>query len=266
MSNAFPRSTRVRRALASIGVPLLLTLLASACGDPVTDGTGQPIGSGPAVEIVVSAASDLSPVLEELVPLFEQQSGIVVKTNLGSTGQLAEQISAGAKVDVFLAASASAVDQLGQKGLLLANSARIYARGQLVLWTPAGSEVTVASLRDLASPEVKRISLANPDHAPYGKAAREALQDGGALGRTSTEAGARGERPRGVPVRLHRQRGCGPRGAVAGDLRRGHVRAGAGGAPPAHRSDPRHPRKQCPSGRSSGVRGLPHEWARRGHS
>lgn len=194
MSNTFTRPALARRVLALLGVLLLVALLIGACGDAVTDGgtgqptsstmqptssTGRPTSNGSPVEIVISAASDLSPVLEELVPLFEKESGIVVKTNLGSTGQLAEQILAGAKVDVFLAASASAVDQLGEKGLLLADSARIYARGRLVLWTPAGSAVTVASLQDLTSPEVKRISLANPDHAPYGKAAREALQTAG---------------------------------------------------------------------------------------
>lgn len=179
MSHASTRPPIARSTWAPVGVLLVVALLAAACGNSGTDGAGKPTGDGSPVEIVVSAASDLSPVLEELIPLFEQESGIVVKTNLGSTGQLAEQISAGARVDVFLAASASAVAQLGEKGLLVPDSARVYARGRLVLWTPAGNSVTVESLQDLTSPEVKRISLANPDHAPYGKAAREALQTAG---------------------------------------------------------------------------------------
>jgi molybdate transport system substrate-binding protein len=127
----------------------------------------------------VSAAADLSPVLAELAPLFQQETGVTLKTNLGSTGQLTEQIAAGARVDVFLAASKSAIDQLAQKSLLVPGSDQLYGRGQLVLWTRPESPVTVKTLQDLTAPEVKRVSLANPDHAPYGQAAREALQAAG---------------------------------------------------------------------------------------
>jgi len=128
---------------------------------------------------VVSAAADLSPVLAELGPLFEKESGLTLRTNLGSTGQLMEQIAAGASVDVFLAASKSAIDQLEQKGRLVAGSAQIYGRGRLVMWTSPGSTAVVESLDDLAVAAVARISLANPDHAPYGRAAREALESAG---------------------------------------------------------------------------------------
>jgi molybdate transport system substrate-binding protein len=153
MASASTRRPVARRVWAPIGVVLLVALLAPACGDTGTGGgAGKPANDGSPVEIVVSAASDLSPVLEELLPLFEAESGIVVKTNLGSTGQLAEQILAGAKVDVFLAASSSAVDQLAEKGLLVPDSARVYARGRLVLWTPVGGAVTAASVQDLTSP------------------------------------------------------------------------------------------------------------------
>ena len=130
-------------------------------------------------EIVVSAAADLSPVLAELAPLFEKESGLILKTNLGSTGQLTEQIAAGARVDVFLAASTAAIDQLGQKGFLVPGSDQTYGRGRLVMWTRSGSSVSVQTLRDLTAADVARVSLANPDHAPYGKAAREALESAG---------------------------------------------------------------------------------------
>lgn len=162
-----------------IAAAIVVTMLSVSCGgSPASDKTQTSNGETP-IEIVVSAASDLAPVLEELTPLFKQETGLVLKTNLGSTGQLTEQIAAGADVDVFLAASSSAIKQLDEKGLLLPGSSHLYARGQLVMWTPPGSTVTVHALEDLAGPGITRISIANPDHAPYGKAAREALQSVG---------------------------------------------------------------------------------------
>ena len=166
---------RVPALLAVLGIVLCVGV--ASCGGSQPSEDGQQ--GGTSSEIVVSAASDLSPVLEELAPLFKQETGLTLSTNLGSTGQLMEQIAAGAKVDVFLAASSSSIDQLDEKGLLVANSSRLYARGQLVLWTAPGSKPTVTALEDLMGTAVTRVSLANPDHAPYGKAAREALQSAG---------------------------------------------------------------------------------------
>jgi molybdate transport system substrate-binding protein len=166
--------------LAALIVALLVisVLIVSCGGSSSPEGTGKPGGSAP-VEIVVSAASDLAPVLDELAPLFEKETGMVLKANLGSTGQLMEQISAGARVDVFLAASSSAIQQLDEKGLLVPDSTRLYARGQLVMWTPPDSKNAVDALEDLADPAIVRISIANPDHAPYGRAARESLESAG---------------------------------------------------------------------------------------
>jgi molybdate transport system substrate-binding protein len=104
---------------------------------------------------------------------------VTVKINIGSTGQLTEQISAGAAVDVFLAASKSAVDQLAAKGLVVAGTEQEYGTGRLVLWTREGSTVAVKTVQDLTNADVKRISMANPDHAPYGLAAKQALQSAG---------------------------------------------------------------------------------------
>lgn len=156
-------------------------LLFSCDGSPGTVGATATttVAEGEAVELVVSAASDMSPVLAEIAPLFQTESGVILKTNLGSTGQLTEQIANGARVDVFLAASKSAIDQLAEKGLLVSGSEQLYARGRLVIWTRAGSTINPKSLQELTASEVKRISLANPDHAPYGKAAKEALQAAG---------------------------------------------------------------------------------------
>ncbi|MFH0916264.1 MAG: molybdate ABC transporter substrate-binding protein [bacterium] len=168
-----PRSLLVLAALVIFAAIFVLS-----CGDAQTTDPQTSVGARTG-EIVVSAAADLSPVLAELAPLFEKESGLTLKTNLGSTGQLMEQIAAGARVDVFLAASTAAIDQLGEKGLLVPGSDQTYGRGRLVMWIREGSSVSVQTLQDLTAADVARVSLANPDHAPYGRAAREALQSAG---------------------------------------------------------------------------------------
>ena len=164
----------------------MLVVLVVLCGATLWSCGGSSGNGGPSssdgsqhVEIVLSAAADLSPVLAEIKPLFEKATGVALKTNVGSTGQLRQQIESGARVDVFLAASTAAIDQLARKNLLVPGSAEIYARGRLAIWTRAGSSAAPKTLQDLTSADVRRISIANPDHAPYGQAAREALESAG---------------------------------------------------------------------------------------
>jgi len=82
-------------------------------------------------------------------------------------------------MDLFAAANISYIKELDQKGLILPGSAAIYARGRITLWTPADSTLQLESIKDLARPEVTRIAIANPDHAPYGLAAKQALESAG---------------------------------------------------------------------------------------
>jgi molybdate transport system substrate-binding protein len=82
-------------------------------------------------------------------------------------------------VDLFAAASVSYIDELDQKGLIIPDSKAIYARGRITLWTPGESTLRLESIKDLARPEVMRIAIANPDHAPYGLAAKQALESAG---------------------------------------------------------------------------------------
>jgi len=130
-------------------------------------------------EVQVAAASDLSPAFEEIGKQFEARTKTKVVYSFGSTGLLTRQIENGAPVDLFAAASVDFIDQLDQKGLILSDTRSIYARGRIVLWTRKDSPLKVEKLSDLASPEIKRIAIANPDHAPYGLAAREALEKSG---------------------------------------------------------------------------------------
>ena len=92
---------------------------------------------------------------------------------------LAKQIENGAPVDLFAAANVDYVAQLEQKGLIVPDTMKIYARGRLVIWTPGNSVVRIEKLADLTSAEVKRIAIANPEHAPYGMAAKQALERAG---------------------------------------------------------------------------------------
>lgn len=131
------------------------------------------------VTLTVSAASDLTPAFQELGREFERATGHQVVFNFGSTGQLAQQIEKGAPVDVFAAANVSFIEQLEQEGLIISSTKALYAQGRLTLWTRADSAIRVERIEDLTRPEVRKIAIANPEHAPYGVAAREALQTAG---------------------------------------------------------------------------------------
>jgi len=148
---------------------LTLALLFSAgCGRTVT-----------LPPLTVAAASDLTPAFEELGREFEKTNKTKVVFVFGSTGMLTRQIENGAPFDVFAAANVSYVDELDQKGLIMPDSRAIYARGRITLWTPNDSNLRLQGVADLARPEVQRIAIANPDHAPYGLAAKQALQSAG---------------------------------------------------------------------------------------
>jgi len=129
--------------------------------------------------ITVSAASDLQPAFEELGQRFTAETGVQVRFNFGSTGQLAQQIERGAPVDVFAAANATFVDDLAELDLIIPDTRAPYARGRITLWTRADSPFQLDRIEDLTRPEVRRVAIANPEHAPYGIAAREALQRAG---------------------------------------------------------------------------------------
>ncbi|MCS6925764.1 MAG: molybdate ABC transporter substrate-binding protein [Candidatus Binatia bacterium] len=131
------------------------------------------------VSLTVSAAADLTFAFQELGTLFERETGTRVVFNFGSSGQLAQQIEQGAPVDLFAAANVAFVDELERQGLILPDTKARYARGRITLWTRTESPLRFQRLEDVARPEVKRVAIANPQHAPYGIAAREALQAAG---------------------------------------------------------------------------------------
>jgi molybdate transport system substrate-binding protein len=161
----FP-SSGFRKAL----VLVLLVLTVSCSSGP----RGEP-----ANELTVAAASDLTNAFEEIGREFQKATNTKVVFNFGSSGMLAKQIEHGAPVDLFAAANVDYVTQLEQKGLILSDTKKVYARGRLVIWTSRNSGITIESLKDLTRSEIKRIAIANPEHAPYGMAARQAFERAG---------------------------------------------------------------------------------------
>lgn len=160
---------------------LMVAGMLMACGWAVSSQT-TPVGtSSPShpVILTVSAASDLDDALADLGQVWEQETGHRVRFNIGSTGQLAQQIERGAPVDVFAAANQSFIEDLDRLGLVHSDTKALYGVGRLTLWQRQDSAVVVHTLEDLRQPEITRIAMANPDHAPYGMAAREALQSAG---------------------------------------------------------------------------------------
>lgn len=127
-------------------------------------------------EVMVAAASDLTNAFEEIGREFEKATNTKVIFNFGSSGLLAKQIENGAPIDLFAAANVDYINQLEQKGLIVPGTKRAYARGRLIIWTSKESPIKIEKLADLTQPDVKRIAIANPEHAPYGMAARQALE------------------------------------------------------------------------------------------
>ncbi|GAE27061.1 molybdenum ABC transporter [Halalkalibacter wakoensis JCM 9140] len=132
-----------------------------------------------AQELLVAAASDLTLAFTEVGALFEEETGTKVTFSFGSTGQLADQIENGAPFDVFAAANISFVDRLRENELIFADSQTTYAFGRIGMATLPNSSLQVETVEDLLQPELKKIAIANPDHAPYGLAAKQALETAG---------------------------------------------------------------------------------------
>jgi molybdate transport system substrate-binding protein len=126
-------------------------------------------------DLIVAGASDLSPLTAALEPGFEKASHNKVRFTLASSGSLAQQIENGAPFDVFLSADERLVKQLVASGHLEPDILT-YATGRLGLWSKDGR---VRSLEDLKKPQVLHLAIANPEHAPYGVAARKALETQG---------------------------------------------------------------------------------------
>jgi molybdate transport system substrate-binding protein len=132
-------------------------------------------------QLRIAAAADLQPLLPPLLGQFEQQTGIHAEASYQASATLATQIIDGAPFDLFLAADLSFPQRVIDAGRAEQGAPLPYARGTLVLWTRNDSGLADLSLEALRNAVVKSIAIANPDHAPYGRAAQAALQHMGLL-------------------------------------------------------------------------------------
>ncbi len=160
------RPPRIRARLVAALVALGLTVPAHAQTPPL-----------------VAAAADLGPALTEIAGQFRNDTGQAVEPVFGSSGTLARQIRDGAPFELFLSADESFVDTLAQAGATR-DRGTLYAVGRIVLFAPTGSPLDPAggfdALRRLLDQgRVSRFAIANPAHAPYGRAAEAALRTHG---------------------------------------------------------------------------------------
>jgi molybdate transport system substrate-binding protein len=145
-------------------VTLLITLLVAGAG------------LAHAGDLNLAAASDLSFAMKELAANYQKQTGNSVKVTLGSSGNFFTQIQNGAPFDLFFAADIDYPKKLEAAGLGEPGTLYQYATGKIVMWVPASSPLDVSKgLSLLLDPSVRKISIANPAHAPYGRAAVAAM-------------------------------------------------------------------------------------------
>jgi molybdate transport system substrate-binding protein len=132
---------------------------------------------GPEDPLIVSAASDLMPAFTLIGEAFTERTDIGVTFNFGSSGQIAQQLIEGAPIDVYASANVSFVDLVLREGVGDPDTQATYAFGRIVIWSRDGTWATLEEL--FADPDVGRVAIANPGHAPYGLAAQEALESVG---------------------------------------------------------------------------------------
>lgn len=163
------------RRLAALVALCLTTTTACARGDGART-----------APLVVFAASDLRDALGELARDHRAAGGDSVVLVFGSTGDLAAQVAAGAPADLLFAANAQAIDALAAEGLVVDSTRAVYAIGRLAIVAPCDTTAgrreapcRAPTLGELAGPAVRTVAIADPSHAPYGMAARQALERAG---------------------------------------------------------------------------------------
>jgi molybdate transport system substrate-binding protein len=129
-------------------------------------------------EISVAAAADLSAALQEVAANYEKRTGVALKLSFGASGALTQQIQNGAPFDIFFSADMDYPRQLIDSGHADGATLYRYAIGKLVLWVPKDSPLDLEhkGIDVLLDPSVKKIAIANPQHAPYGRAAAAVLK------------------------------------------------------------------------------------------
>jgi molybdate transport system substrate-binding protein len=130
-----------------------------------------------AEEITIAAASDLNFAFKELIAGYEKATGNHVRLSLGSSGNFFSQIQNGAPFDLYFSADIGYPKKLEEAGLTMPGSLYRYAVGRIVLWAGTASRIDLSKgLEVLRDPGIKKVAIANPKHAPYGRAAVAAME------------------------------------------------------------------------------------------
>lgn len=130
-----------------------------------------------AEEITIAAASDLNFAFREIAAAYENTTGNHVRLTLGSSGNFFAQIQNGAPFDLYFSADISYPKKLEEAGLVVPGSLYPYAIGRIVLWAGKDSHLDLSKgLEILREPAIRKIAIANPKHAPYGRAAVAAME------------------------------------------------------------------------------------------
>jgi molybdate transport system substrate-binding protein len=137
----------------------------------------------------VAAAADLKFALSEVASAYENQAGVKIETTYGSSGNLFSQLQNGAPFDLFFSADIEYPRKLEAAGLAEPGTIYMYAVGRIAIWMPADAKVDVSKhgWDALLDPSVQKIAIANPEHAPYGRAAITALRKSGIYDRVKAK-------------------------------------------------------------------------------
>jgi len=139
-----------------------------------------------AADLTVSAAISLTESFKDIKTAFEKENpGTTVTYNFGASGTLLQQIKNGAPVDVFASADEETMDKAKKEGLIAKGTRKDFASNALVLIVPAGQENKITSVKDLASPDVKRVAAGKPEFVPAGHYTKKALSAYGLWDRLS---------------------------------------------------------------------------------
>jgi molybdenum ABC transporter, periplasmic molybdate-binding protein len=163
-------------AIAGLGMFLLLAGNPALCQQ-----------QKPSAELTVAAAADLSSALKDIADTYEKQTGVRIKLSFGASGMLTQEIQNGAPFEMFFSADMDYPRQLVSAGLADPATFYQYAVGKLVLWVPDDSmlDLSGSGMNVLLDPSVRKIAIANPAHAPYGRAAVAALKHAGLYDRVA---------------------------------------------------------------------------------
>ena len=146
----------------------LIAVAAVCCGLPA---------SAAAQQITIAAAADLQSAMQEIAAQFHKETAMNVRVIYGSSGNFFQQIQNGAPFDMFFSANVEYPKKLEDLGLVEPGTLYPYATGKIVLWVPRDSRLDISNgLPSLLNPAVTKVAIANPEHAPYGKAAVTALK------------------------------------------------------------------------------------------